>query len=205
MNKKIVGVTGGIGSGKTFVCRILEAMGYPVFYSDRVAKQILITKKSVKEKIISVFGALAYLETGELNKPYLSKQIFSNKKLLEQMNSIVHPIVKKEFEQWICQQNASIIFYESAILFESNSYKNFDKIILITASKQTKIKRLLKRDNSTIEAIEKRMNNQWADEKKIPLADYIIVNDENSMILEQVNEVLKNLLLIVNHKKNTAR
>jgi len=192
-SKKIVGVTGGIGSGKTFVCKILSTMGYPVFYSDSVAKNLIVNNIEVKRQIISFLGDESYLKSGELNRTYLAQQIFSDKNKLESINKIVHPAVKKAFNEWIEKQGSSLVFYESAILFETESYKDFDKVILVIASKETKINRLLKRDNSTIQDIEKRMVNQWSDDQKIPLSDYIITNNEDSMLIEQINEVIENL------------
>lgn len=168
-------------------------MGYPVFYSDSVAKNLIVNNIEVKRQIISFLGDESYLKSGELNRTYLAQQIFSDKNKLESINKIVHPAVKKAFNEWIEKQGSSLVFYESAILFETESYKDFDKVILVIASKETKINRLLKRDNSTIQDIEKRMVNQWSDDQKIPLSDYIITNNEDSMLIEQINEVIENL------------
>jgi dephospho-CoA kinase len=192
-SKIIIGITGGIGSGKTFVCKILSTMGYPVFYSDTVAKDLIAFNQKVKQKIIDVFSKEAYLKSGELNKTYLAQQIFSDKNKLEKINQIVHPAVKKAFKEWECEQSSDLIFYESAILFETDSYKDFNKVILVVASKEIKIKRILNRDTSTLEEIEKRMINQWSDNQKIPLADYIITNNDDSMLIEQINEIIKDL------------
>lgn len=168
-------------------------MGYPVFYSDSVAKNLIVNNLEVKQQIISLLGDESYLKSGELNRAYLAQQIFSDKNKLENINQIVHPAVKKAFFVWIEKQGSSLVFYESAILFETESYKDFDKVILVIASKETKIKRILKRDNSTIQNIEKRMINQWSDDQKILLTDYIITNNEDSMLIEQINEVIENL------------
>jgi len=168
-------------------------MGYPVFYSDIVAKELIANNPEVKQQIINIFGKETYFPSGELNKAYLAKQIFSNKTKLEKINQIVHPAVKLAFKNWINLQKSIIVFYESAILFETDSYKDFDKVILVIASKETKIQRILNRDNSSIQDIEKRMINQWSDEQKIPLADYIIVNNDDSMLIEQINEIIKDL------------
>lgn len=168
-------------------------MGYPVFYSDSVAKNLIVNNVEVKQQIISLLGDESYLKSGELNRAYLAQQIFSDKNKLENINQIVHPAVKKAFFVWIEKQGSSLVFYESAILFETESYKDFDKVILVIASKETKIKRILKRDNSTIQNIEKRMINQWSDDQKIPLSDYIITNNDDSMLIEQINEVIENL------------
>ena len=168
-------------------------MGYPVFYSDLVAKELIVNNFEVKQKIIKAFSMEAYLTSGELNKTFISKLIFSDKNKLEQINQIVHPAVKIAFNNWVEQQDNHIVFYESAILFETDSYKEFDKVILVTASKDTKISRIIKRDNIQKEDIEKRMNNQWKDEQKIPLADYIIINNNNSMLVEQINDIVSDI------------
>jgi len=192
-SQKIVGITGGIGSGKTFVCTILESMGYPVFYSDKEAKDILVSNQDVKSKICAIFTNQAYLENGLLNKPFLASQIFNDKIKLEKMNQVVHPAVRQAFIDWALKQNSSIVFNEAAILFETGIYKKYDANILVTATKDIKIKRLLKRDQTTIAEIEKRMNNQWSDDKKLKLADFEIQNNAHSMLLPQIDIILKKL------------
>jgi dephospho-CoA kinase len=192
--KVIVGITGGIGSGKTFVCQILKAMGYPVFFSDQEAKNILIDNQTVKQQITDLFGTNSYLENGELNRKHLSNQIFNNKNLLEQMNQIVHPAVRSAFKEWTNQQTSRIVFNEAAIIFETGIYKNYDHVILVTAQKETKIKRIKKRDNSTIQEIEKRMKSQWSDKQKKPLASFIINNDDHIMLLPQINKIVEQLI-----------
>lgn len=169
-------------------------MGYPVFYSDIVAKNLINSNLEVKQKIIDVFGKEAYLLSGKLNKLFISQLIFSDKTKLEQINQIVHPAVKTEFKNWVKQQKSNLVFYESAILFETDSYKDFDKVVLVTASKKTKINRIIKRDNLQKKDIEKRMDNQWKDEQKIPLADYIITNNDDSMLLEQINDIISDII-----------
>lgn len=185
INKKI-GITGGIGSGKSFVCQILESMGYPVFYSDKEAKSILINNLKVKTQIIELFGNGAYLNNESLNRELLASKIFNDKELLAKMNAIVHPVVRQCFIDWANLQNSTIVFNEAAIIFESGIQKNYDSTLLITASENTKIKRIQLRDKSTIIEIQKRMNNQWSDERKIELADFVIVNDDDVMLLPQI-------------------
>lgn len=193
ISKKIIGITGGIGSGKTFVCQILEAMGYPVFYSDLEAKSILINNLVVKNQIIELFGEEAYLNNNSLNKPFLSSKIFNDKQLLSKMNAIVHPAVREYFVEWTNQQKSTLVFNEAAIIFESGIHKNYNAVVLITASEQTKIKRVQLRDKSDVLDIQKRMNNQWTDEKKKELTDFIIVNDDDLMLLPQINNILERL------------
>jgi len=192
--KKIIGITGGIGSGKTFVCHILQSMGYPVFYSDKEAKSILSNDLTVKNQIIDLFGKEAYLSSELLNREFLASKIFNDKELLSKMNAIVHPVVKGYFNEWVIQQKSNIVFNEAAIIFEIGNDKNYDAVVLIKASKETKVNRIQTRDDLSLKEIEKRMNNQWSDERKIELADYVIDNDIGIMLLPQVNNILERII-----------
>ena len=191
--KVIVGITGGIGSGKTFVCQILRAMGYPVFFSDQEAKNIIMHNRTVKQQITELFGTYSYLNDGQLNRKHLSNQIFNNKDLLAQMNQIVHPAVRAAFKDWTNQQTSTVVFNEAAIIFETGIYKNYDHVVLVTASKNTKLNRIQKRDNASLEDIEKRMNAQWTDEQKTPLTSFTINNDDDVMLLPQINGILEKI------------
>jgi len=191
--QKKVGVTGGIGAGKSIVCRILSAMGYPVFNSDLQARSIINTDPSVKKEVISLFGEEAYHQN-ELDRKYIAKCVFNNKSLLTQLNNIVHPAVRREFSSWAKAQDASLVFNEAAILFETGTYKQYDAMLLVTASESTRIERVMERDQVSEEEVRKRMNKQWADEKKIPLADFCIENDKEKMLIPQVLETVSKLL-----------
>jgi dephospho-CoA kinase len=191
--KVFVGITGGIGSGKTFVCQVLETMGYPVFYSDKEAKKIIVSNKIVKKSIIDLFGKEAYTDSGKINTSFLSKQIFNDKTLLNKMNGIVHPAVRLAFKEWATGQKSKIVFNEAAIIFETGIYKNYKHVVLVTAPKDLKIKRITKRDQSTIEQIENRMKNQWTDQKKAEFTNLTINNDEQSMLIPQIVDVLNKL------------
>lgn len=187
-----VGITGGIGSGKSFVCRIIEAMGYPVFYSDAQAKRIISSDTEAVSAIKALFGEEAYIGN-ELNRPFLAEKIFSDPSLRSKMNEIVHPLVRKAFDNWATQSESEIVFNEAAILFETGGYKAFDKTILITAPQELKIKRVQQRDLITTEQIKERMHAQWADEAKIPLADFVINNDEQQPLVPQIVEMIESL------------
>lgn len=167
-------------------------MGYPVFYSDTVAKEILSSNPNVRNQIIELFGSETYIGNNP-DKEYLARMVFNDAKKLEQLNQIIHPAVRNQFKEWTQNQNSNFVFNEAAILFESGSYKNFSKTILVTSPTELRIERLLKRDQSTVEKIKSRMQNQWSDEQKIPLADFVIVNDEKTLILPQVLAILKKL------------
>ena len=191
---KKIAITGGIGSGKSTVCKVFEQLGFPVFYSDVEAKNILTENNLVKSQIIELLGEEAY-QNNELNRSYISGKIFNNFSLKEKMNSIVHPAVRLAFENWATTQKSRIVFNEAAILFEMGAYKNFDSTILVTSPASLKIKRIIARDNCTEQEARLRIQNQWADDKKIKLADYILNNNEKEPLLQQIldlAEILSN-------------
>lgn len=185
-----IGVTGGIGSGKSVVCSILEHMGFPVFYSDLEAKKILDSDEELKSQMISIFGDEVYLKD-KLNKPYLAGKFFSDKKNAERVNALVHPRVRRYFDGWAGKQNSKLVFNEAAILFETGAYKLFDATILIIAPEKLRIQRVLKRDLTSESEIISRIKNQWSDEQKIPLATYVIRNDDRHGVLEQVERIIE--------------
>ncbi len=189
---KKIAITGGIGSGKSTVCKVFEQLGFPVFYSDVEAKNILTENNIVKSQIIELLGEEAY-QNNELNRSYISVKIFNNFSLKEKMNSIVHPAVRLAFENWVATQKSRIVFNEAAILFETGAYKNFDSTILVTSPESLKIKRIISRDNCTEQEATLRIKNQWADEEKIKLADFILNNDESEPLLQQILDLISKL------------
>ncbi|MBL4663655.1 MAG: dephospho-CoA kinase [Flavobacteriaceae bacterium] len=172
---KIIGLTGGIGSGKTTVAGFFSELGVPVYIADIEAKKLMNRSKVIRKKLIALLGPETYIEEG-VNRKFVANAIFNNKELLAQVNSIVHPKVASHFMRWMKKQNASYCIKEAAILFENGSYQNCDATILVTAPISLRIKRVLKRDDMTLTAIEDRMSNQWKDERKLKLADYHIEN-----------------------------
>lgn len=187
-----IGVTGGIGSGKTYVCQIFETMGYPVFYSDKEAKDLINHNLQVKEQIVDLLGEESYNEQG-YNREYVAGKVFNDSNLLQKLNEIVHPAVREAFDEWSEKQNSELVFNEAALLFETGSNKSFDHIILVYADIDTRITRLLNRDQSTEEEIKKRINSQWSDEEKMKLTDLYINNSEGEMLLPQIAKVLKKI------------
>lgn len=164
---KTIGLTGGIGSGKTFVSSILEKLGFPVFNSDQVAQTLMNEDKELRVLLVAYFGENCYLE-GRLNRSWLAELLFNDPVARKFVNGVVHPRVQSQFREF-CAQNASpFVFNESAILFETGAYKNFDFMLLITAPSVDKIKRIMERNGLSQEAIEKRMNSQWDDQEKFP-------------------------------------
>ncbi len=189
-----IGVTGGIGSGKSVVAKIIESLNYPVFYSDSVAKELIDSDDSIKAGLIDLFGKELYAK-GTLDKAALANYIFTNPKAKEKVNALIHPKVRIAFEEF-AQKNQELpfVFNEAAILFETGGHINFDKIIIVTAPEEIRIKRVQERDGVTRTQVLDRMNNQWSDERKVPLADFQIINDGERPVIEQVESVLKKLL-----------
>jgi len=184
-----VGLTGGIGSGKTTVSNFLLDYGIPVYNSDSKGKTLMNANLELKNNIVSIFGERVY-DNGILNTNLLSNIVFNDSTKIEQLNNLVHPKVAQDFNQWVGKNNNKpILVKEAAILIESGAYLNMDKIILVVSEKSTRINRVSKRDNSDLESIEKRINLQLKDNEKIKYADYII---ENNSSLEHLKlEVLK--------------
>lgn len=186
---KRIGITGGIGAGKSLVAEIIKAMGYPVYNSDERAKELTESNPKIKEGLIHLFGEEIY-QNGTLNKFALAQAIFSDESLREKVNALIHPIVREDFNLWALVQNNSLVFNESAILFETGSFKKFDAIILVYAPKELRIKRIMKRDNCSENEVLKRMNSQFSDEDKYQLTEFRVLNDEQTPILEQVEEII---------------
>lgn len=181
----IVGITGGIGSGKTTVSKVFKALGIAVYNSDLKSKSILTSNKSLKQELVSCFGEEIYNSEG-INRKYFASIIFSDKELLNKSNKIIHPYVKRDFKEWVNKQKSAYVIKESAILFETGIYKQLDKIILVKAPKKQRIQRVLKRDSTSKSEVLNRISNQWSDNKKKELSDFIINNEESKMILDQV-------------------
>lgn len=189
----IVGLTGGIGSGKTTVAKQFSELGIPVYIADDEAKSLMRRSKIIKRKLIKLFGVNAYVE-GELNKPFLANIIFNDKTYLQKMNAIVHPKVARHFEKWVLKQDAPYVIKEVAILFENGGHKLCDFVITVTAPKETRIQRLLKRDNTSKEKIEAIMKNQWTDAEKVKHSHFVIENIELENTKKQVLKIHKKLL-----------
>lgn len=195
----VVGLTGGIGSGKTTVANFFKKLGVPVYIADEEAKKLMNRSKIIRRKLINLFGDDAYINN-ELNRPFLAQKIFNDKNLLEQMNAIVHPKVRKHFERWSLKQHAPYVIKEAAIIFENSGYLSCDYVITVIADENQKIQRVLRRDKTTKEKIKAIMNNQWKDSEKIKLSDFVINNKTLEDTEKQVVEIHKKLLKkIKNH------
>jgi dephospho-CoA kinase len=184
-----IGLTGGIGSGKSLVCSIFRVLNIPVFEADQEAKLIMDTDLGVIDQLTGVFGPGIYMPTGRLNRSKLAEIIFHNKELLARVNEIVHPAVRKKFSLWSSQQKAPYVLQEAAILFESGGYTLMDINILVLAPPELRIGRVMKRDRLTKEEITTRMKNQWPDNKKIALANFVIKNDGTEFLIPQILDI----------------
>ncbi len=184
-----IGLTGGIGSGKSTVAKVLETMFFPVFYSDACAKQLLENHPDIRYELINLLGNDVY-QNEHLNKVFLAQHIFSDQTLREQVNAIIHPRVRMAFSEWANQQDCTLVFNEAAILFESGSYKQLDATILVIAPEDLKINRVMQRDQVTEDAVRNRMHSQWDDKQKMALADFVIENDEKKPLLIQIEELI---------------
>ena len=182
---KRIGLTGGIGSGKSTVAHIFEVLGIPVYYADAASKRLMNEDEDLKDKIRKAFGETAYLN-GELNRKYLSELVFNDPEKIKLLNSLVHPATIEDALNWMQGQTGTYIIKEAALIFESGSNKDLDYVIGVKSPIELSIKRAMARDNITEEQVKARMNKQMDEESKIRLCDYVIVNDEKEMLIPQV-------------------
>ena len=192
----LVAITGGIGCGKSVVSQLLTTMEYQVYDCDSNAKSLMLTDTELRNGLISLFGKETYLPDGSLNKPHLSASIFGNPAALEQMNKLTHPAVARDLLRLYTENGSNqIFFYESAILFEShfNELAIPDVIISISAPLETRIERVMQRDNTTRQRILDRIGSQMSQEEKDKLADYVIYNDDSRSIISQIDKLLTTL------------
>ena len=184
-----VGITGGIGSGKSVVSKIIESLGYPVFNSDQVSKDLVNTHPEIKAGLIALFGEEIYTKDG-LNKSLLAKIIFSDDDARTKVNTLIHPRVREAFADFAENASSSMLFNEAAILFETGANEQMDQMILVTAPEALRIKRVMSRDGVSEDEVKGRINKQWSDDKKIDLADFVLINDEKEPLLKQVVDAL---------------
>tara|TARA_R100000935_G_scaffold46622_1_gene70103 strand:- start:79 stop:669 length:591 start_codon:yes stop_codon:yes gene_type:complete len=190
---KIIGLTGGMGSGKTTVANIFKALGIPVFIADEEAKFLMNTSHEIRDKVLTLFKEQSYI-ADKLNRKYIASVVFNAPEKLQKLNEIIHPAVATHFQAWVLKQTAPYVIYEAAILFETGGYKKCDKVILVTAPKQVRIKRLQLRDDSSISEIEARFQHQWSDKQKRKLTNYEIINEELAHTKQQVRNLHEILL-----------
>ncbi len=182
-----VGLTGGIGSGKTTVCRIFEQLGIPVYYADRRAKALMVEQPAVREQIRQQFGEQVYREDGALNRAYLADLVFDNPEKLQQLNAIVHPAVGEDALQWHAnQKDVPYTLKEAALIYESESFRDLDAVVVVTAPEEIRIQRVMERDRVSRESVLARMARQMPEAEKVERGDFIIYNDGHRSIIRQV-------------------
>jgi dephospho-CoA kinase len=192
---KIIGLTGGIGSGKTTVANYFLSKGIPVYIADDEARKIMRSGEIIKA-IKNAFGE-SFFEGDLLNREKLAETVFNNPEELKRLNAIVHPAVKKHFKQWILEHDTfPYVIYEAAILFESGNYKDFDLIITVTAPVESRIQRVINRDNTTRDQVLKRINAQWTDKQRISKSNYVVENIDSDTTEKKIEEILKKLKII---------
>lgn len=198
-----VGVTGGIGSGKSTVCNILRNLGVPIFTSDLEARKLLNTDEQIKEQIKTTFDVDMYTSAGTLDRERMSKCVFNNVEELEKLNNIVHPRVNEVFELWAKKhERRPYVVKEAAILFETGNHKKMDKVVTVFCPKKIRIQRIIERDQVTKEQVEKRMIFQFTDEERNTLADFIVLNDGVEDLLPQVMELHE---IFLNNEKTKTK
>ena len=192
-----LGITGGIGSGKTSVCRVFGILGIPVFSADPVANEVMERNEAIKEQLNKLAGKDLY-ENGKLKRSELAFLIFNNESLLSRINSLVHPAVFELFSSWVDKQDAAYVIMEAAILFESGAFRHVDRILTVIAPLEERISRVISRSRLTRDQVLERVKNQLGDDEKIKRSDFVIDNSEDRMIIPRVleihNEILKTLV-----------
>lgn len=190
-----IGITGGIGSGKSLVTRIFSLLGVPVYDADSRAKSIMTTDGILVSQIKKEFGVLSFRSDGSVNREYLADHVFSNPDKLKVLNNLVHPRVAEDFKRWVNGQQSAYVIKEAALLFETGSGNQLDKIIVVSAPEPLRISRVLQRDaHRTEQQVKDIMRNQLSEEEKLSRADYILVNDEKKLLIPQVLELHQQLL-----------
>lgn len=189
---KIIGLTGGIGSGKTTVAKLLEKEGFPVYYSDEEAKKILQSPE-IRIRVIEIFGS-QILNDDQIDRKKLANIVFQQPEKLKELNAILHPAVKKHFDEWVAKNvNEPFLVKEAAILFESGAYKYCDFILTIVASEAIRIQRVMERDQCSKEAVVDRMKNQWTDSQRVEKSDFVIENENLEQTQKEISKFLKKI------------
>lgn len=189
-----VGVTGGIGSGKTTVCKIFEQLDIPVYYADTEAKRLMNHNRELKSQVKSILGNEAYHRNGRLNRKHVASIVFSDKEKLAQLNNLVHPAVRQDALRWSNSQKSKYTIQEAALLVENGSYKQLDYLIVVTAPVEMRIKRVLKRDKSNFDQVKKRIDNQLPEKEKKKVADFIIDNSGEVSLIHQILKIHRILI-----------
>jgi len=195
----VIGLTGGIGAGKSTVANYFKELNVPVYIADEEAKRLMHSSKTVRQKITDEFGSEAYLNN-KLNRPFIASIVFNNKSKLAAINAIVHPSVSNSFKRWTGKQSATYVLQENAVLFENNTAQKFDYIITVTAPVEERIKRVIKRDTTTRAAVLARINNQLSDKEKIERSDFVIHAIDKTTTKKEVLKIHEKLLKLAKQR-----
>ncbi len=188
-----IGLTGGIGSGKTTVAHIFEVLGIPVYYADDAAKKMMNEDETLRKKIIENFSEQSYID-GKLNRPFLAEVVFSDPEKTKLINSIIHPATIADAEKWMQKQNVPYAIKEAALIFEANAEKNLDLVIGVSSSYELRLQRVMMRDGINKDAMDKRIRNQMEEQEKMERCDFIIYNNESALLIPQVIAIHEKLL-----------
>ena len=188
-----IGLTGGIGSGKSTIAKIIETLGYPVYISDSKASELINRDEEIKKHLTELLGKDIYQSDGNLDKKRLATIIFNDKEVIKQVNGIVHPAVTRDFMEWCSAQRRPFLFFESAILFEAKLENLFDYIILISTDLETRVERVISRDATTREKVIERINNQMPDEIKQSKSNFVIYNNNDDKVIKQILSIIHQL------------
>lgn len=184
-NAKKIGLTGGIGAGKTTIAKVFAALGVPVYNADERALWLTNNDSNIKQAIINLLGSKAFCNH-QYNRPYVAQQVFNNKQLLNALNAIIHPAVAADFDAWYACQSFKYVIKEAAIMIESGSYLQLDSLVVVSAAIDTRIQRVMARNNLSKEVVLERINAQMSDKERLRFANFTLVNDNNSLVLPQV-------------------
>ncbi|MGM0376521.1 MAG: dephospho-CoA kinase [Bacteroidota bacterium] len=183
-----IGVTGGIGSGKSTVCKVFEVLGIPVYYADDRARALILSDPRIRKGYKELFGEKVY-ENGQLNRKLVADKIFSNRSLLEKVNRLVHPVVREDFTQWVERREAPYVIEEAAVLLESGGQDLLDRVVVVSAPESLRVQRVAKRDGISEAKVRERIKNQWTDLQRREMADYEILADDQHLVVPQVLEI----------------
>jgi len=189
-----IGVTGGIGSGKTTVCRLFEMLDIPVYYADKEAKRLMSYDKALKKQIKTLLGPECYHRNGRLNRAVVASIIFTNQEKREALNQLVHPAVRKDAHRWAERQDAPYTLQEAALLVENGSYKDLDKLIVVTAPESVRVDRVMKRDGASKAQVQRRIDSQLPETAKVKVADYVIDNGGKKSLVRQIWKIHNELI-----------
>ena len=189
-----LGLTGGIGSGKSTVARVFRVLGVPIYNSDERAKALYVESSDVKQAVIDLLGDAAYLDNGYLDRDYVGQRVFQDQKLLHQLNEIIHPAVGRDFNTWVERQKFPYIIKEAAILFESGAHRGVDKVLAVTAPDEMRIERVMQRDGVTADEVTRRMAHQMNQNELVERSNFVIVNDNQRLIVPQILKIHENII-----------